>query len=314
MAVKSFARAATRPAAPASHARATSAADGSDWSDRLTGPDRDAYLALTQEFKRFGLESLAGRIYEYVKEGYGADVIALMLQDTKEYKERFAGNEVRRKAGLAVLNPQEYLSAEASYRQILESAGMPRGFYDKPSDFTGWIGGDVSPQEIKSRVDMASEKLTQTDPTARNALKQMYGVGEGDLVAYFLDRKRAEPILKKQMSASAIGAAALRRGFNLNRLDLESYADLGITGQDAEAAYARIADSFEAMSGLANVYGTSWGQREAEQEVFTPGAAPSMGAESAFEKGKRLRSQERAAFSGGRGSSSQGLNAGYRRT
>jgi len=288
--------------------------DQVNWADYLKGPDRDAYLALVTEFRRFGLESLAGKIYEYVKQGYGADTIALLLQDTKEYKERFAGNEQRRKAGLAVLNPQEYLAAEASYRQILEAAGMPKGFYDKPSDFTSWIGGDVSPQEIKSRVDMAAERLGQTDPTARNALKQMYGVSEGDIVAYFLDRRRAEPILKKQMSASAIGAAALRRGFSLNRLDLESYADLGITGQDAEAAYARIADSFEAMSGLANVYGTSWSQREAEQEVFTPGAAKAVGSENAFEKSRRLKSQERAAFAGRGGASSQGLNAGYRRT
>lgn len=285
-----------------------------DWASYLKGPERDAFLALSAEFGRFGLQSLAGKIYEYVKQGYGADVIALLLQDTKEYKQRFAGNELRRKAGLAVLNPQEYLAAEASYRQILEAAGIPKGFYDRPSDFTAWIGGDVSPQEIKSRVDMAAERLNQTDPTARAALKQMYGVSEGDIVAYFLDRKRAEPILKKQMEASAIGAAALRRGFKLNRLDLESYADLGITGQDAEAAYARIADSFEAMTGLANVYGTSWSQREAEQEVFTPGAAKAVGTENAFEKAKRLKSQERAAFAGRGGASSQGLNAGYRRT
>lgn len=285
-----------------------------DWANYLKGPERDAFLALTGEFRRFGLESLAGKIYEYIKQGYGADTIALLLQDTSEYKRRFAGNEQRRKAGLAVLNPQEYLAAEASYRQIMESAGMPKGYYDKPDDFTAWIGGDVSPQEIKSRVDMAMQRVNQTDPTARNALKQMYGVSESDIAAYFLDRKRAEPILKKQMEASAIGAAALRRGFKLNRLDLESYADLGITGQDAEAAYARIADSFEAMAGLANVYGTSWSQREAEQEVFTPGAAKAVGTENAFEKAKRLRSQERAAFAGRGGASSQGLNAGYRRT
>ena len=140
-----------------------------------------------------------------------ADTEAIAAREA-EYKERFAGNEQRRKAGLAVLNPQEYLAAEASYRQVLEAAGMPKGFYDKPSDFTAWIGGDVSPQEIKSRVDMAAERLNQTDPTARAALKQMYGVSEGDIVAYFLDRKRAEPILKKQAAAGAIGAAAIRRG------------------------------------------------------------------------------------------------------
>ncbi|MGA4942144.1 hypothetical protein [Streptomyces cinereoruber] len=288
--------------------------DGSDWADSLSGSDRDAYVALTREFKRFGLESLAGKIYEYVKQGYGADVIALLLQDTKEYKERFAGNELRRKMGLAVLNPGEYLAAEASYRQILENAGMPKGFYDTPSDFNAWIGGDVSPTEIKTRVDLAMDAVNRTDPNYRGALYQMYGVAEGELAAYFLDRKRAEPIIKKQAAAASIGAAALRRGFAASVLDMESYASLGVTGQEAEAAYARISDSFESMMGLANRYGTGWTQREAEQEAFMPGAAKTIGSENAFEKGKRLRSQERAAFAGGRAATSQGLNAGYRRT
>ena len=285
-----------------------------DWDRLLQGTNRDAFLALKSMFDQLGLGTLAGKIFEYTKQGYGADTIALLLQDTAEYKERFKANEARAKAGLAVLSPAEYLSAESAYRQILDSAGMPKGFYDNPADFRAWIAGDVSPTEIKSRVDMATDAVNRVDPNYRGALFQMYGIGEHDLAAYFLDRKRAEPILKKQAAAGAIGAAALRRGFGANVLDMEGYASLGISGQEAEAAYGRIAEGFESMLGIAGRYGTGWTQREAEQEAFTPGAAPSIGAESAFEKGKRLKSQERAMFAGGRGSSSQGLNAGYRQT
>lgn len=285
-----------------------------EYDKLLTGANRDAFAALRSMFDQFGLGSLAGKIYEYVKQGYGADTIGILLQDTKEYKERFAANEQRAKAGLAVLSPAEYLAAEAAYRQILSSAGMPKGFYDNAADFRGWIAGDVSPTEIKGRVDLAMDAVNRTDPTYRAALQQMYGVNSSDLAAYFLDRKLAEPVLKKQAAASAIGAAALRRGFSLNRLDLEEYADLGLTPQEAEQAYGQISGGFEAMLGIANRYGTGWSQKEAEQEVFKPGAAGSIGAESAAEKGRRLRSQERAAFSGGRASSSQGLNAGYRQT
>lgn len=285
-----------------------------DYTKLLEGPNRDAYMALQAMFSQMGLGSLAGKIFGYVKQGYGADTIGLMLQDTPEYKQRFAANDARVKAGLAVLSPAEYLSAEAAYRQILDSAGMPKGFYDNPADFQKWIAGDVSPTEIKSRVDMATDAVNKVDPNYRGALFQMYGIGEHDLAAYFLDRKTAEPILKKQAAAGAIGAAALRRGFGTNLLDMEGYASLGITGQEAEAAYGQIASGFESMLGIAGRYGSSWTQREAEQEVFTPGKAASVGAESAFEKGRRLKSQERALFSGSRGSSSQGLAAGYRQT
>lgn len=283
-----------------------------DFDRLLEGPNRDAFLALKSMFSQMGLGTLAGKIFEFVKQGYGADTIGLLLQETSEYKERFKANETRAKAGLAVLSPAEYLAAESAYRQILDSSGMPKGFYDNPADFRAWIGGDVSPTEIKSRVDMATEAVGKVDPSYRGALMQMYGVGETELAAYFLDRKKAEPILKKQAAASAIGAAALRRGFNTSLLDMEGYASLGISGQEAEAAYGQIASGFESMLGIAGRYGSTWTQREAEQEVFTPGSAGSVGAESAAEKGKRLKSQERAAFAGGRGSSSQGLAAGYR--
>jgi hypothetical protein len=97
----------------------------------LTGENRDAFMAVNALFKNYGLESLAGKIYEYVKNGYSADTISILLQDTSEYKQRFQGNEARKAAGLPVLSPAEYLSTEASYRQIMQSAGLPSGFYDR---------------------------------------------------------------------------------------------------------------------------------------------------------------------------------------
>lgn len=279
----------------------------------LQGENRDAFMALQTIFNSYGLGSLAGRIYDFVKQGYGADTIAMLLQDTPEYKTRFSGNEARRKAGLAVLSPADYLSTEAAYRQVLSSAGLPKGFYDNPADFTKWIADDVSPTEIKSRVDLATAATSQANPEYKDALFRMYGINESDLTAYFLDRKRAEPILKKQAAAGAIGAAALRRGFAANTLDLEGYATLGITADQAEQAYAQISSGFETMLGLAGRYGATWNQQKAEQEVFTPGAL-NGGQEAASETGKRLRSQERALFAGGKGSSVQGLNAGYSAT
>jgi hypothetical protein len=287
---------------------------GGQYDKLLKGENRDAFLALKSLFGTFGLGSLAGKIYDYVKQGYGSDTISVLLQDTKEYKTRFAGNEARVKAGLPVLSPADYLSTESAYRQILSSSGLPKGFYDNPADFTRWISADVSPTEIKDRVDMAVAATGQANPQYKEALFQMYGINESDLTAYFLDRKRAEPILKKQAAAGAIGAAAIRRGFGTNTLDLESYATIGITADQAEQAYSQIADGFESMLGIAGRYGTSWSQREAEQEVFTPGAAGAVGRQSAAEKAKTLKSQERGLFAGSKGSSIQGLNAGYSQT
>jgi hypothetical protein len=161
---------------------------------------------------------------------------------------------------------------------------------------------------------MAVAATGQANPEYKPALFQMYGINESDLTAYFLDRKRAEPILKKQAAAGAIGAAAMRRGFATNTLDLEGYATIGITADQAEQAYSQIADGFESMLGIAGRYGTSWNQREAEQEVFTPGAAGAVGRQSAARRASACKSQERGLFAGSKGSSIQGLNAGYSQT
>src|SRR5213075_88659 len=97
----------------------------------LKGSELDAYLAVNALFKSYGLESLAPKIFDYVKNGYSGDTISILLQDTKEYKARFAGNEARKKAGLPVLSPADYLATEASYKQIMQQAGLPSGFYDQ---------------------------------------------------------------------------------------------------------------------------------------------------------------------------------------
>ena len=85
-------------------------------------------------FKNYGLESLAPLIKQYVQDGYSADTVTLKLQDAPEYQRRFAGNESRKKAGLPVLSPAEYLATESAYKQIMRTAGLPEGFYDSYDD------------------------------------------------------------------------------------------------------------------------------------------------------------------------------------
>lgn len=276
-----------------------------EWGELLQGEERDAFEALQSLFQSFGLATLAPKIFEYVKEGYQADTIALLLQDTAEYKERFAANEARKKAGLAVLSPQEYLQTEAAYRQILESAGMPKGFYDNAADFRQWIAGDVAPTEIKSRVDMAVAATSQANPSYRVALEDMYGIGQNELAAYFLDRAKAEPILKKQAAAAYIGAAAIRRDLRATAGRMEGLAALGVSSEEAEEGYARISAGLESMLGIAGRFGSSWSLEEAENATFGIGGE---------EKRARLASRERALFGGSAGARVEGLARPYRST
>ena len=275
----------------------------------LTGQNRDAYASLRSLFNGFGLGSLAGKIYEYAKQGYGADVISLLLQDTKEYKTRFAGNEARTKAGLPVLSPGEYLGLEQSYRQVMQDAGLPKGFYDNPADFQNWIAGDVSPTEVKGRVDLAVANTMQANPASKQALQQLYGIDSAHITAYFLDQKKALPILQKQTQAAQFGGEALKRGLTLDQGDLEDFVTAGLSLGQVSSGFQAVAEALPNIQAIAARYGEKpFTQQELEKDLVGGVSNPEGGGET---RRKRLASQERATFSGFGGASSAGLSAGY---
>lgn len=265
----------------------------------LSGGERDAYLAISALFKTYNLDTLAGKIYDYVKKGYSADTISILLQDSKEYKERFSGNEARKKAGLPVLSAGEYLSVETSYRQIMQSAGLPSGFYDQPSDFSNWIGKNLSPSEVQSRVDLATQATVLANPNYRKALNQI-GISDSQLTAYFLDSSRALPYLQKAAATAAIGGEALSQGLTFDTAYAEQLALKGIGAEEARQGYSTVASELESMSNLGKIYGEEWGQRESEKAVFE-------GEAGAIQKKGRLLSRERGQFTGGVGGGRAGL-------
>lgn len=285
----------------------------------LSGAGRDAFAALQSMFNQYGLGSLAPKIYEFAKQGYGADVISLLLQDTKEYKTRFAGNQARAAAGLPVLSPAEYLSTEQAYRQILSDAGLPKGFYDSPTDFTKWIAGDASPTEIKGRVDLAVANSMQVNSWTKQALSDLYGVDQSYVTAYFLDKTRALPLLQKQSQAAQFGAEALKRGLQMNQGRLEDYVTAGLSQSAVSQGFQAVAEALPNIQAIAARYGEGFTQSELEQDFIENGAGGSVNSPTALgqaptNKRKRLASQERALFSGFGGASPGGLSTGYQQT
>lgn len=269
--------------------------------EMLQGEDRDAYLALLSLFSGYGLGSLAPKILEYVQQGYGADTISVLLQRTDEYKQRFAGNEARRAAGMQVLSPAEYLATEEAYRQLMRNAGLPEGFYDQPSDFTQFISKDVSPTELKQRVDIANLATANADPATKQALAQM-GIFGPDVTAYFLDPTRATTLIQKQMGTAQIGAAALRNNLEFNQGRAADWYLQGVTADKAAEGYGAIAGFLGDVSKLGKIYGEEYNQATAEAEVFGSSGA-------AQQQRKRLASAERGQFGGAAGGARAGLSA-----
>ncbi len=279
--------------------RAANGGSGEDPDPGAYDPDNPmnqaVYDQLVQQFIDLGVGDLSGLIMDYLIQGFTPDVIGFMLQDTPEYKARFAGNEEIKKriaageSGLHVLSPAEYIQQEKLYRDVLSYYGLPSGFYDDPTDFSGWIGKGVSVNEINDRARMAKETVNGS-PEVVEALRRYYPeLNDGDVMAYILDQKRALPIIEQRVNAANIGGAGAMNHLNVSQDRAEDLARYGVTADQARQGYGMIADSLGTSQKLAELEGSEFSQSDLEDEVFKSDAA-------AGKKRKGLASRERARF------------------
>lgn len=271
----------------------------------LKGTERDAATALIDLFSQYGLESLASKIIDYVKQGFSTDTMAVMLQQTPEYMKRFAGNEARKKAGLSVLSPAEYIATERQYRNVMQNAGFPKGFYDQTSDFEKFIGNDMSPAELNDRVK-SWQDVAQADTATTDSLRRLYGMSTSDYAAYLMDPQRALPVLQAQARAVTFAGAAQRHGYSIDKGLAEQYGGgaYDVSAQDAEKGFSAIQEIQEDTRKAASIYGLGdYGVKEAAAEVFGGDAVQGK-------KRKKAASAERATFS----DSSRGATGSATRT
>ena len=120
----------------------------------------------------------------------------------------------------------------------MAGSGLPAGFYDDPTDFANFIARDVSPAEVQTRVNEGFRAVSEASPQVVAQMKELYGVDEGGLAAYFLDPDRATPILQRQARAAQIATEGLRQaGIQLTATAAEGLSrELGADAQGQAAA------------------------------------------------------------------------------
>ena len=256
----------------------------------LSGAERNAYTAVLDMLSEFGLASLASSILKYVQEGYDANTIGYELQQTPEWKKRFAANETRKKAGLPVLSPQEYIATEKAYRQVMSAAGVPAGFYDSQEDFTRFLEGDVSPSEVQSRVVAATEFVNRADPRELAAMKQFYTTG--DMIAFALDPDRAAPLVGKAFQSATIAGVGASQGLTVDRAKAEQLAGAGISREAAQQGFSLISSEIENANKLAALSGgDGFTTNDLIDETFSADA-------DVAQRRRKLGQQEQGRFAG----------------
>ena len=306
--------------------------DGEDGKDGTGGEDpslvyakmqdekarQDAFALLKDVFASYGLEELAAQIEGYMREGIGTAQATIKLKQSQPYKDRFYGNELRLASGRNVINEAEYLDLENSYSETLKAYGLqdyfgtgvtPTERKNRQKEIAKIIGNDISAVEFKDRVSTSVDRVKMADPGTKKAFQDFYGIGEADLVKYFLNPTQTLVTLKEKATAAEIGGAAIGQNLPATMASAEELARFGINREQAQVGYSTIAQELPTAAKLGQIYsqeGITYGQTEAEQATF-------KGLASAKRKKEQLVSRETAAFGGSSGVAQPGLSTTYMR-
>ena len=261
---------------------------------------QSAYDLLYQKFEEYGLGGLVTPLKSLIESNISPSEFTLRLRETDAYKKRFAANQSRIQKGLRALSEAEYIGLEDQYQNIMKQYGLPESYYargemGRQEGFEKFIGGDVSPTELLDRIQTAQNRVINANPEVAASLRQFYPeVGQGDLLAYFLDPDKALQNIKRKVTAAEIGGAATVAGLTTGLQRAEELAGYGVTGEAARQGFRTIAGVIPRGGQLAEFYKQSpYTQATAEQEVF--GLA---GATEAEKQRRKLAQLESASFSG----------------
>src|SRR5687768_4065176 len=128
-----------RPPAPAAPAPAPAAPPA---APAVPAPvfNQSAYDMFRGMLSQMGLPvgaDIEAIIRRAVVDGFTPDQIELLIpeiQETASWNNRFTGWKQRVANGYNQISVGEYLNLENSYKRIMQSAGLPTGFYDDVSD------------------------------------------------------------------------------------------------------------------------------------------------------------------------------------
>jgi hypothetical protein len=270
--------------------------------DNVSQEKRDAYALVEQTMRSYGFnEAELTEILNYVKTGLvnprmGANQLVIELRNLPSYKARFAGNETRRKAGLNVLSEAEYLAQEKDYSETLRRYGQQR--LANRAQFATLIGNDISNTELGSRVGIAVNRLSNTNPAVLGQLRTYYPtITNSDIVAYFLSPTETLPELETKVATAEIGATAAQYGLQSDLSRISELQKYGVDLARARQGYENIANILPRTELLSDIYkqaGINYNQTTAEQEEF-------KGLASARRARNQLSQLETAAFSGSSG-------------
>src|ERR1700730_2692584 len=179
----------------------------------------DARTIINDYLKQLGITGLpAGWVWHEITGSGMTDPTAVFtkfrldLQQPDAFKDRFAGMDLRLKAGLPAISVAQYLGYEDQARQLARAAGLPQQFMNSVM-IAKLLGGDVSTSDLSQRATDGYAAAMKAPVETRDLLQKYFGIDQGHLAAYFLDPEHALPMLQQRFLAVQIGTQGVESGF-----------------------------------------------------------------------------------------------------
>lgn len=224
------------------------------WEEaRLAESRSNTLTALRGIMESYGLTALMSEITSWVQGGADEGAVMARIRTTDSYKQRFPA--------MAALTAKNRGISEAAYIEFERKAASLERQYGLPAGMLGTnqvttlLTNEVDANELEDRVTLAAAAALDSNPTVRDTFKNYYGIDQGGLTAYFLDSTVAEPLLKKQYAASAIGAEAALSGLGIEQQLAEQAVDAGISRETARVGFGKAAGQRSLTSGRGDIVG-----------------------------------------------------------
>ena len=205
-----------------------------------------SYQTLDQWLQSVDLGAITPEVYKWTMQDNITNPKELMnmVRNTSQYKSTFSGLIAQQaeaaKNGTKPLTESTYLTLVNSYQATAQAAGLPTGFLTTPDPKTGkspianLVAGNVSASEFSQRIAMGYQAVNALPQNIQQQFMQQHNIGQGGLVAYFLNPTAAAPVLERQALSANLGYTAQTAGLqgftNQQSSDLAEMVRLSGTG------------------------------------------------------------------------------------
>ena len=247
-----------------------------------------------------GLGTLATAVSNMILQDKTPSQIRIDILSEPAYKSRFPGMAALAKAGKAV-NEATYISMERGMVSVLKAYGLDDKVLGTTEKLGDVIANQVSVTEYENRVQLASEQVKK-NPDVLAALNEYYGVDISGAMATLLDPKVGMDIVRKQVRAAEIGAAAEMYQFELSKAQAESYINVsGTTDLNSlKQSFGKARTLADTQSRLAGIEGEKYDELQSVATIL------GQDQERLLESQRRAL-REQARFAGQSGISSASL-------